>query len=117
MLLWISPDIALFARISERSSGKIELVTRDAVVSGYQTYLVEQWCGRLWDGRVESLIAARRRVPDRARLFKTVTAYTGDKRHLVCYFHCIFRMGIMLIVIVCRSKWQSYGIRTPRFRS
>ena len=44
MLLWISPEIDLFAGISERSSGKIELVTRDAIVSGYQTYLVEQWC-------------------------------------------------------------------------
>ena len=58
MLLWISPDIALFARISERSSGKIELITRDAVISGYQTYLVEQWCvGGRRDFRAGRLIA------------------------------------------------------------
>lgn len=46
MLLWISAEVQLFVQISERSAGKIELVARDAIISGYQTYLVEQWSGR-----------------------------------------------------------------------
>ncbi len=45
---------------------QLQLISPLTHLIGYQTYLVEQW------------------VPDRQHTVKSITVYTGDKRHQVC---------------------------------